>query len=158
MKRTVLFAALIATADAAGKILATRRAFKHTSHTLQAVDPASNIQFKLHFKQCNLDKLEAAAIAVSDPNNKRSYGKYVSSTDACEMTLCSDNAAAITAVVDFIAQADGAVADVECDHVKVSLSAGMCWQIVAAVRWCYMFSILIHKYVLRRFLNAQELL
>jgi Pro-kumamolisin, activation domain len=125
MKHIVLVAALLASADAAGKIFATRRGSKHASHKLQAVDPASNIQFKLHFKQCNLNGLDAAATAVSDPENKR-YGKYLSSTEACQMTQCPDTPTAISAVSNFAAQADGAVMTVGCDHVQLSMSAGTC--------------------------------
>eukprot|EP00953_Heterococcus_sp_UTEX-ZZ885_P035537 18342-Heterococcus_DN1.PRE.1 len=133
MKSIVLFAALLASAEAAGKIFATRRGSKHASHKLQAVDPASNIQFKLHFKHCNLSKLEAAATAVSDPENKR-YGKFLSSTEACQMVQCPDTPAALAALSNFAAQADGAVMTVGCDHVKLSMSAGAAMKLMPELK------------------------
>jgi Pro-kumamolisin, activation domain len=157
MKRLVLFAALLASAEAAGKIFATRRGSKHASHKLQAVDPASNIQFKLHFKHCNLDKLEAAAIAVSDPENKR-YGKFLSSTEASQITLCPDTPAAIAAVSDFAAQADGAVITAGCDHVKLSMSAGMRCGAIVVMYLCYAQVYCLIEYVLHAFVTKQELL
>lgn len=99
MRTIVLLALLIemyaatakAAASATGQVVASRRGVplpgRWSPAGLQQSAASTEdeiVAFKLHFQQCNLDKLEETALQVSGPSHKR-YGKYLTSKAVCDL-------------------------------------------------------------------------
>ncbi|CAN0559575.1 unnamed protein product, partial [Ectocarpus sp. 12 AP-2014] len=70
----------------------------------------------INLRQCNLDRLEEEAFAVSDLDSPR-YGQYLSAREVCEVTSCPDREEGIQGVLEWLLGA------VFCSHVVVSMSA-----------------------------------
>ncbi|KAG5181952.1 peptidase S8/S53 domain-containing protein [Tribonema minus] len=101
-------------------------------------DPTAEdtVSFKLHFRQCNLEKLEQTATQVSDPGHKR-YGRYLSSDDVCAMTRCPEQDAWMDAVRSWVGTVEGAIAKEGCDHATITAPAGEVERLLPGARLAY---------------------
>ncbi|CAM9879435.1 unnamed protein product, partial [Ectocarpus sp. 6 AP-2014] len=55
----------------------------------------------INLRQCNLDRLEEEALAVSDLDSPR-YGQYLSAREVCEVTSCPDREEGIRRVLQWL--------------------------------------------------------
>eukprot|EP00611_Tribonema_gayanum_P024296 TRINITY_DN5331_c0_g1_i6.p2 TRINITY_DN5331_c0_g1~~TRINITY_DN5331_c0_g1_i6.p2 ORF type:complete len:193 (-),score=19.78 TRINITY_DN5331_c0_g1_i6:779-1357(-) len=101
-------------------------------------DPTAEdtVSFKLHFRQCNLEKLEETATQVSDPGHKR-YGRYLSSDDVCALTRCPEQDAWMDAVRSWVSTVEGVDAKEGCDHATITAPAGEVERLLPGARLAY---------------------
>eukprot|EP00752_Nemacystus_decipiens_P002082 g1992.t1 len=99
--------------------------------------------FKVHLRQCNIDRLEEEALAVSELDSPR-YGQHLSASEVCGISSCPGRAEGVRSILEWVLGAaalpegflleegkwlrpeqggDDVVVKVLCSHVVVSMSA-----------------------------------